>query len=91
MELEETLCSDSNLKYGCCESSCFNVRVVNNGSLKGKTFTAKLQFQSRGILINDSGDYIENDEGSYIGTYNSSNVEFSTNFLSFDDFIRTCL
>lgn len=78
MELEETLCSDSNLKYGCCESSCFNVRVVNNGSLKGKTFTAKLQFQSRGILINDSGDYIENDEGSYIGTYNSSNVDTIT-------------
>jgi len=78
MELEETLCSDSNLKYGCCESSCFNVRVVNNGSLKGKTFTAKLQFQSRGILINDSGDYIENDEGSYIGTYNSSNADTIT-------------
>ena len=78
MELEETLCSDSNLKYGCCESSCFNVRVVNNGSLKGKTFTAKLQFQSRGILINDSGDYIENDEGSYIETYNSSNVDTIT-------------
>lgn len=78
MELEETLCSDSNLKYGCCESSCFNVRVVNNGSLKGKTFTAKLQFQSRGILINDSGDYIVNDEGSYIGTYNSSNVDTIT-------------
>lgn len=73
MELEETLCSDSNLKYGCCESSCFNVRVVNNGSLKGKTFTAKLEFRSSlSILINDEGDYIANDKGDYIGAYNSS-------------------
>lgn len=73
MELEESLCGGNNLKYGCCESSCFNVRVVNNGSLKGKTFTAKLEFRSSlSILINDEGDYIANDKGDYIGAYNSS-------------------
>jgi hypothetical protein len=35
MSLEESLCSDSNLKFGACESSCFKVRVVNNNNFKG--------------------------------------------------------
>ena len=30
LELEESLCSDTNLKYGSCESSRFSIRVVND-------------------------------------------------------------
>ena len=30
LELEESLCSDTNLKYGSCESDRFSIRVVND-------------------------------------------------------------
>ena len=30
LELEESLCSDTNLKYGSCESGRFSIRVVND-------------------------------------------------------------
>ena len=74
MTLEESLCGDMNLVYGHCESSCFKVRVVNNGSLKGKTFTAKLQFASRGHLIDSDGNNIVDDDSNYISYYNSNNT-----------------
>ena len=74
MTLEESLCGDMNLVYGHCESSCFSVRVVNNGSLKGKTFTAKLQFASRGHLIDSDGNNIVDDDSNYISYYNSNDT-----------------
>jgi hypothetical protein len=61
MSLEESLCSDMNIRYGGCESSCFRVRVVNSGSLKGKTFTAKLKFYGKGHLIDDEGNNLVDD------------------------------
>ena len=46
MTLEESLCSDTNLRYGCCEASCFTVRIVNTGtSYKDKELTVTQEFE----------------------------------------------
>lgn len=72
MSLEESLCSDMNIRYGGCESSCFRVRVVNSGSLKGKTFTAKLKFYGKGHLIDDEGNNLVDDDNNYLSYYNAT-------------------
>lgn len=72
MSLEESLCSDMNVRYGGCESSCFRVRVVNSGSLKGKTFTAKLKFYGKGHLIDDEGNNLVDDDNNYLSYYNAT-------------------
>lgn len=72
MSLEESLCSDMNIRYGGCESSCFRVRVVNSGSLKGKMFTAKLKFYGKGHLIDDEGNNLVDDDNNYLSYYNST-------------------
>lgn len=72
MSLEESLCSDMNIRYGGCESSCFRVRVVNSGSLKGKTFTAKLKFYGKGHLIDGEGNNLVDDDNNYLSYYNST-------------------
>ena len=73
MSLEESLCSETNLKYGTCESSCFKVRVVNNNSFKGKWLTVTMAL--RGIsssLIDSDGDTIVDANGDAIAYYDSS-------------------
>lgn len=42
MELEESLCSENRLTFGCCEASIFKIRVRNHVMpLKGKRLTVK--------------------------------------------------
>jgi len=67
MSLEESLFSDDTLKFGACESSCFKIRVVNNGSFKGQTVTVEqLIADSSGRIITSDGDYLTDDDGDYI-------------------------
>lgn len=74
MSLEESLCSDSELRYGACEASCFKVRVVNSTSFVGKTVTVSIQLA--GVpdrWVDSSGNYIvDSDEDNIVFQDSSS-------------------
>ena len=84
MSLEESLCSDENLRFGACEASCFKVRVVNSASFKdmdvGVEMTIKVDDDKYLIdadgnrIVTDTGDYIivnlgKKDNSIFIGRY----------------------
>ena len=70
MSLEESLCSDTNLRYGACEASCFKIRVVNSGSFKDKLLTVTMALQGVGsYLIDSDGNNIVDSDGDYISYY----------------------
>lgn len=68
MSLEESLCSDENLRFGACESSCFKVRVVNSNTFKGKKLTVSMQIMvdDDRYLVDADGNRIVTDTGDYI-------------------------
>lgn len=68
MSLEESLCSDEDLRFGACESSCFKVRVVNSGSFKGKDLVVrqKIRVDDERYLIDADGNRIITDDGKYL-------------------------
>ena len=52
MELEQSICEETQLKYGGVSSSCFKVRVfANAGKFKGCTFTASLAIDSYTLTL----------------------------------------
>lgn len=52
MSLEEALCSDDNLKYGSCESTCFCIRIAGtSGGYKGQTVQVVQSFEYEGETI----------------------------------------
>ena len=67
MSLEESLFSDSTLRLGACESSCFKVRVVNSGSFKGETIVVEqLVTDDKGRIVTDDGSYLVDENGNHI-------------------------
>lgn len=78
MSLEESLFSDDILRFGACESSCFKIRVVNNGSFKGQTVEVEQYItDTSGRIITSDGDYLVDDEGDYISFSSSSEFGLS--------------
>ena len=82
MSINESLNSDVNLKFGSCESSCFQIRVANiESSLKGKWLDVNMDVAAR-ILpekwITENGEYVvdETDDelmfGEMIDAHSSS-------------------
>ena len=86
MSLEESLCSEENLRYGCCESSCFQVRIANTEkSFEGLYLNVIQAFPTQlSRLIDDQGNNIVDNQGNYI---NGGNMYFSQygNFLVVSD------
>ena len=68
MSLEESLCSEENLRYGCCESSCFQIRIVNHEkSFEGLYLNVVQSFPPQFVRLIGSDDaYIIDDDGNYI-------------------------
>lgn len=68
MSLEESICSDEDLRFGACEASCFKVRVVNSGSFKGKDLVVrqKIRVDDERYLIDADGNRIITDDGKYL-------------------------
>lgn len=68
MSLEESICSDEDLRFGACESSCFKVRVVNSGTFKGKSLIVEqnMVVDDERYLIDADGNRIVTDDGKYI-------------------------
>jgi len=76
MSLEESLCSDEQLMFGACESSCFKVRIVNSGSFEGKTLTVTQKIsQSYVNLIDSDNNEIVDHEGENIVVANRSGTD----------------
>ena len=86
MSLEESLCSEENLRYGCCESSCFQVRIANTEkSFEGLYLNVVQAFPPQlARLIDDQGNHIVDNQGNYI---NGGDMYFSQygNFLVVSD------
>lgn len=80
MSLEESLCSDANLKFGACESSCFKVRVVNNNNFKGLKLNVSMVLKGvdAGRLIDSDGNYLVDSDDSYLTYYDASNPDSTT-------------
>lgn len=66
MSLEESLCSEQNLKFGCCEASCFKVRLLEcNHSFLGEWLdvTQTIYADEDGFLLLENGDYLLTEDG----------------------------
>lgn len=84
MGLEESLFSEETFKFGACESSCFTVRVVNNGSFKGQTVKVEqIISDTSGRIVTDTGDYLVDDEGDYLSFATNSDVGLSIPYGTF--------
>lgn len=67
MSIEESLCSDENLRFGACEASCFKVRIVNSGSFEGQELEVSMILQGKnGHIITADGDNLVDSDGNYI-------------------------
>lgn len=66
MSLEESLCSEQNLKFGCCEASCFKVRLLEcNHSFLGEWLDVKqtIYTDEDGYLLLEDGGYLLTEDG----------------------------
>lgn len=87
MSLEESLCSDEQLMFGACESSCFKVRIVNSGSFEGKTLTVTQKIsQSYVNLIDSDNNEILDHDGENIVVVNRSGTDTDVPFGIFKVF-----
>ena len=87
MSLEESLCSDEQLMFGACESSCFKVRIVNSGSFEGKTLTVTQKIsQSYVNLIDSDNNEILDHDGENIVVANRSGTDTDVPFGIFKVF-----
>ena len=69
MSLSKSLCSESNLRYGRCEASCFKIRIADYPyPLEGKTLIVEMDVatDSRGYLLAQNGGYILTQDGKKI-------------------------
>lgn len=60
MSLEESLCSDTNIKFGTCEASCFKIQIADlNHNFVGEWLdvTQYLLRTDEGYLLLENGDY----------------------------------
>ena len=86
MSLEESLCSEENLRFGCCESSCFQIRVANTDkSFEGLYLNVVQSFPPQLVrLIGSDDKYIVDNQGKYI---NGADIYYAQygNFLVVSD------
>jgi hypothetical protein len=67
MSLEDSICSDENLRFGSCEAKCFKIRVANNDiEFKDKWLTVTMICDLPDILVDSDGNHIINHEGDDI-------------------------
>ena len=64
IKLDEALCSEQNLRFGCCEASQFSVQIANSAvSLEGKTINVSVTMDDETTkygtfkVISDTGDF----------------------------------
>lgn len=66
MSFEESLCSEQNLKFGCCEASCFKIRLLEcNHSFLGEWLDVSqtIYTDEDGFLLLENGGYLLTEDG----------------------------
>ena len=69
MSLEESLCSDTNLVFGACESSCFKLRIADiSHNFEGEWLDVHMNVYTdeEGYLLAENGDYLLTESGEKI-------------------------
>ncbi len=67
MSLEDSICSDENLRFGACEAKCFKIRIVNNNIVfKDKWLTVALLCDLPDVLVDSDGNHIVNHDNEEI-------------------------
>lgn len=92
MELEQSICEETQLKYGGVSSSCFKVRVfATAGTFKGCTFTAALAVDSYKLTLGRftvDSDTLTDDRGYRdLTCYDALKDVLSANYASWVDTI----
>ncbi|MBO7732728.1 MAG: hypothetical protein J6S67_09255, partial [Methanobrevibacter sp.] len=67
MLLEDSICSEKNLRFGACEAKCFKIRIVNNNIVfKDKWLTVALLCDLPDVLVDSDGNHIVNHDDEEI-------------------------
>ena len=69
--LEEALCSDDNLKYGCCEAGCLRIRIVAEPVIERAVIDSDGNkiVTDDGTVFMDGGDFSKTIDKSFEGLY----------------------
>ena len=71
LSIEDSLCSEENLRFGRCECRCLKVSVVNTGwSLKNETIQLR--------MYGDIPDRLVDSDGNHIINHDNDNIAVST-------------
>lgn len=86
LTIEESLCSEENLYYGACESSCLTIRIAyTEKSFKGLHLQINMVNDGEDTLfVDDSGDYFATNAGDYFVNAEIQNFNFG-NYLVVSD------
>lgn len=90
MTVESSLCSDNELRYGACESTCFKISIADiNHDFTGEWLTVTISILDEDVrfLISDDEEYFVTNDGTYITTFhdNSDNPVTLGRFKVFSD------
>ena len=70
MTLEESLCSEENLRFGACEASCFSIQISSNHSFKDNLLDAEMELRDvnglSGKLWTENREFLVDDAGNNI-------------------------
>lgn len=78
MSLEDSICSEENLRFGACEAKCFKIRVVNDDIVfKDKWLTVALLCDLPDVLVDSDGNHIVNDDGDEIALATNESTSIS--------------
>lgn len=86
LTIEETLCSDDNLYYGACESSCLSIRIAyTEQSFKGLHLQIGVVADSDDTLfVTDADDFYVTDDDDFYANAEIQNFSFG-NYLVVSD------
>ena len=77
LSIEDSLCSEDNLRFGRCECRCLKVSVANKGvSLKDKFVQVMMTGDIPDRLVDSNSNHIVNHEDDYIAVSTDSNTVF---------------
>lgn len=78
--LEEALCSDDNLKYGCCEAGCLRIRIVAEPVIERAVIDSDGNkiVTDDGTVFMDGGDFSKTIDKSFEGLYVNVTMRMDT-------------
>ena len=86
MSLEQSLCSEENLRYGRCEASCFRIRIADlNHDFTGEWLdvTMKVVTSTEGWLLLQDGSFLLTEDGDRLKLSDEDIEELEVNLGHF--------